>query len=203
MLGPTLIKRATAWLLEHEPQVEAFSTLSPIPNFAAWLQLQVRTPDATGVRCPYPHLPWWRGQFALREREGSAVRPLVPPGSSQLEEAPWLDGTADGGSKARLSRADHALQSALCLPRWEEREDVAPMVRPVLLRLCALYLQGEKNHGRSLCPVANFHLGNGAVRRCCCGDTLPADCPSDTPLVAAGVAPHQLDGQPVSGGEWR
>lgn len=171
MLGPNLIKRATAWLLEHEPHVSAFATLSPIPKFAPWLQLQVGgcggligAGGAGATSAPDPAVCAGVAQFALREREGSTERPLVPPGTSGLEDAPWLEEQAGGDGGGRLSAADRALQSALRLPQWKEREDVVALVRPALVRLCAQYLLAEKNRSRSLCPVANFHLGNGAVR---------------------------------------
>lgn len=171
MLGPNLIKRATAWLLEHEPHVSAFATLSPIPKFAPWLKLQVGgcggligAGGAGATSAPDPAVCAGVAQFALREREGSTERPLVPPGTSGLEGAPWLEEQAGGDGGGRLSAADRALQSALRLPQWQDREDVVALVRPALLRLCAQYLLAEKNRSRSLCPVANFHLGNGAVR---------------------------------------
>ncbi len=37
------------------------------------------------------------------------------------------------------------------------------MLKEPLLRLAARYLAVEKRRGRALCPVANFHLRNGAT----------------------------------------
>lgn len=45
---------------------------------------------------------------------------------------------------------------------WYNNSENAEFIRPVLQRLCALYLLEERRGSRALDPVANFHLSNGA-----------------------------------------
>jgi len=45
---------------------------------------------------------------------------------------------------------------------WYRDAGTAETVRPILARLCALYLLEERKGNRALDPVANFHLSNGA-----------------------------------------
>ena len=46
--------------------------------------------------------------------------------------------------------------------QWYRDNGTAEIFRPVLTRLCALYLLQERKGNRALDPVANFHLSNGA-----------------------------------------
>jgi len=45
---------------------------------------------------------------------------------------------------------------------WHKDNRSAETVRPILARLCAVYLLEERKGNRALDPVANFHLSNGA-----------------------------------------
>ncbi|MBM3548237.1 MAG: malonyl-CoA decarboxylase [Alphaproteobacteria bacterium] len=45
---------------------------------------------------------------------------------------------------------------------WMGDPDLAPALRPALMRLGAVYLFAEKRDGKPVDPVARFHLGNGA-----------------------------------------
>ncbi|RHY93182.1 hypothetical protein DYB37_000416 [Aphanomyces astaci] len=55
------------------------------------------------------------------------------------------------------------LKRVLAIPDWHTTEHVAAVVKPILMRLGAHYLFREKKRGKALCPVANFHLRNGAI----------------------------------------
>ncbi len=46
---------------------------------------------------------------------------------------------------------------------WTDDRDLTSALESPLMRLCARYLYLEKHRGLALCPVANFHLRNGAV----------------------------------------
>ncbi|ESO88954.1 hypothetical protein LOTGIDRAFT_106236, partial [Lottia gigantea] len=46
---------------------------------------------------------------------------------------------------------------------WVSKRDLEPVFKDILMRLCARYLYLEKRRQYALNPVANFHLGNGAV----------------------------------------
>ncbi len=45
---------------------------------------------------------------------------------------------------------------------WMGDPDLAPALKPALMRLGAVYLFAEKRDGKPVDPVARFHLGNGA-----------------------------------------
>ncbi|MDX1974982.1 MAG: malonyl-CoA decarboxylase [Rickettsiales bacterium] len=45
---------------------------------------------------------------------------------------------------------------------WPEYKEIAAVLKPILMRLCARYLLEEKRNGKPLDPVSNFHLFNGA-----------------------------------------
>jgi malonyl-CoA decarboxylase len=55
------------------------------------------------------------------------------------------------------------LRRLLAAGEWLRSERLALLLEPVLMRLCAWYLYGEKRRGYALNPVANFHLQNGAT----------------------------------------
>ncbi len=88
----------------------------------------------------------------------------------------WLDSQtadADGelltSAEARslepFSDADSAtaaLVELLSRPTWHRDEALAEVLKPALLRLCAVYLTTARNGTRALDRVAHFHLSNGA-----------------------------------------
>jgi malonyl-CoA decarboxylase len=110
--GNFLIKKVVDDLGSEFPNLEVFSTLSPIPGFLAWL----RKEPAEGV---------------------AAAAGLGPEDAA-------------------------ALPGLLALPGWHLHAEVAEALEGPLLRLCAHYLAAAAREGRSLDPVARFHLGNGA-----------------------------------------
>ena len=108
--GNFLIKQVAEELAKEHPTLKSFVTLSPVPNFARWLD-RVRADDTAGV-------------VTAADREALAG----------LNDPDWID---DPG-------ADDAL-------------------KPVLMALAAHYfLVAKTADGRTVDPVARFHLGNGA-----------------------------------------
>ncbi|KAG0270623.1 hypothetical protein DFQ27_002614 [Actinomortierella ambigua] len=131
-LGNFLIKRVVRSLQVEFPQIETFSTLSPIPGFRRWIDQNI----GLGKRLLLP-----------------AEEPLVQQvfkasalGSSRIE-------STEDQFKALLK--DPALVGQTDHMMLEE-------LRPILTRLCARYLLVEKRRHLALDPVANFHLRNGA-----------------------------------------
>ncbi|GAB5468291.1 MAG: malonyl-CoA decarboxylase [Rhodospirillales bacterium] len=55
-----------------------------------------------------------------------------------------------------------ALAAALARKDWPADKDLAETLQPILRRLCLRYLLDRRDDGRSLDPVARFHLRNGA-----------------------------------------
>uniref|UniRef100_A0AAV2L7S3 Malonyl-CoA decarboxylase, mitochondrial n=1 Tax=Knipowitschia caucasica TaxID=637954 RepID=A0AAV2L7S3_KNICA len=131
-LGNYLIKRVVRELQSEFPHMSQFSSLSPIPGFASWLQ---------GL------LSQWR-------KEGRGLELLSEQEWRTLEEA--TDCTPGTG-------AIDALRKLIGTNEWTRSERLSLLLEPVLMRLCAWYLYGEKRRGYALNPVANFHLQNGAV----------------------------------------
>lgn len=57
----------------------------------------------------------------------------------------------------------NALIAFLKDPQWHlVSQDTTSNIKPLLLKLAAYYLSVEKHLGRVLCPVAKFHIRNGA-----------------------------------------
>lgn len=109
-----------------------FSSLSPIPGFASWLQ-------------------GFLGQY---RKEGRATELLT---EQEWREVEGVTGAAPGAA------ALESLRTLLSTGEWLRSERLVHSLEPVLMRLCAWYLYGEKRRGYALNPVANFHLQNGAV----------------------------------------
>ncbi|XP_066540363.1 malonyl-CoA decarboxylase, mitochondrial [Hoplias malabaricus] len=131
-LGNYLIKRVVRELQSEFPHMAQFSSLSPIPGFASWLQ-------------------GFLGQY---RKEGRAPELLSELEWREVEE---ITGAAPGAASLETLRA------LLGTGEWLRSERLMRTLEPVLMRLCAWYLYGEKRRGYALNPVANFHLQNGAV----------------------------------------
>jgi len=54
------------------------------------------------------------------------------------------------------------LLETLQMPQWHTDIQLATSLKPFLLKLAAYYLTIDTHHGRPLCPVAKFHVRNGA-----------------------------------------
>lgn len=89
----------------------------------------------------------------------------------------WLHKQLDAGDDAALFQPTEkrdlmavteektgcgALKHLLAQTGWQEVPQRADLLKPVLMRLCAVYLLREKRGDRALDPVAHFHLSNGA-----------------------------------------
>ncbi len=64
-----------------------------------------------------------------------------------------------GGDEEFLDRLSSSLRSN----QWTSDPGLSSDLETPLMRLCARYLYVEKHRSLALCPVANFHLRNGAV----------------------------------------
>jgi malonyl-CoA decarboxylase len=171
-LGKLLIKRVVEALRAELPQLQHYVTLSPIPNFAAWLTTQI----AQGLAAPAPPAP--AGGSSKAAAGAAADVPLLQlhevhallqlqdqlqqqgssglPAAAATQQQPGSDASNDA---AALQLLQWLLQDS----RWLQLPAAEPVLRPLLLRLCARYLTQEKRRGSALDPVAHFHLRNGAV----------------------------------------
>ncbi|KAF8982384.1 hypothetical protein BGZ46_001346 [Entomortierella lignicola] len=114
------------------PQIETFSTLSPIPGFRKWMgQCQSL------------------GQALLLPQENQIIEKL----GQNLLDAP--NNTGD-------SNPEDQFNAILQHPSTFSDSETMGKLRPILSRLCARYLLLEKRRFLALDPVANFHIRNGA-----------------------------------------
>ncbi|MDQ8187243.1 malonyl-CoA decarboxylase [Pelagicoccus sp. SDUM812002] len=89
----------------------------------------------------------------------------------------WLESELESGRASLSPSESKALKpiageekpiefvaNALKSPNWHRDDALRGVLKPVLLRYCALYLQQAKRTGRGTAadPVAHFHLNNGA-----------------------------------------
>ena len=107
--GNLLIKQVVEQLEREISSIKTYSTLSPIPKFAAWLKSDVQDLEL---------------EF-LNETNKEQIRGLLIKPTTDKMQDPELKGT--------------------------------------LLSLCAYYLLKVKSRDKPSCPVARFHLGNGAT----------------------------------------
>ncbi|KAM3870700.1 malonyl-CoA decarboxylase, mitochondrial [Diretmus argenteus] len=109
---------------------------------------------------------WLQGLLSQGRKEGR--------GSDLLSEQEWRE-VEQVTDLAPGTPALEALRKLISTTEWVRSERMARVLEPVLMRLCAWYLYGEKRRGYALNPVANFHLQNGATlwRLNWCADTSP------------------------------
>ncbi|MBN3309898.1 DCMC protein, partial [Amia calva] len=92
---------------------------------------------------------WLLGLLNQQKKEGR---------STLLTEPEWQEVEAVTGGPG-----PEALRKLLSTNEWVRSERLVKVLEPVLMRLCAWYLYGEKHRGYAINPVANFHLQNGAT----------------------------------------
>ncbi|XP_026166615.1 malonyl-CoA decarboxylase, mitochondrial [Mastacembelus armatus] len=97
---------------------------------------------------------WLQGILSQYRKEGR--------GSDLLSEQEWKEVEQATDSSPGAPALD-ALRKLISTSEWMRYERLSCVLEPVLMRLCAWYLYGEKRRGYALNPVANFHLQNGAT----------------------------------------
>ncbi|KAL7554967.1 hypothetical protein ACHAWF_018542 [Thalassiosira exigua] len=147
-LGNHLIKSVVRLLKEEFPTLDVFCTLSPIPKFVHWLEGKVvQIHDGLLRRQQSSHDgidggPDYGG--LLGPAEVHLLKNIFP------SDTPLLD-----------------LVEALKSPKWrtttpEGGTTLEDRLQLLLMKLAAYYLVVETKQGRPLCPVAKFHIRNGA-----------------------------------------
>jgi malonyl-CoA decarboxylase len=136
--GNFLIKQVVDELQAELPHLRQFATLSPVPGLRHAIEAWLDMPPAGRT-------------------------PLM---LSAEERAQLLQAASMVPEPVEDQQSDHheitALETALAIPFWWQREDVSHALKPVLLRLTALYLTGGFGAALRADSVARFHLGNGA-----------------------------------------
>ncbi|XP_061631057.1 malonyl-CoA decarboxylase, mitochondrial [Phyllopteryx taeniolatus] len=97
---------------------------------------------------------WLQGLLSQYRKEGRGLDLLTEQEWQEVERATDLSPSTS---------AMDALRKFIATSEWMRSEHLSRFLEPVLMRLCAWYLFGEKRRGYALNPVANFHLQNGAT----------------------------------------
>uniref|UniRef100_A0A3B4AWU8 Malonyl-CoA decarboxylase, mitochondrial n=1 Tax=Periophthalmus magnuspinnatus TaxID=409849 RepID=A0A3B4AWU8_9GOBI len=97
---------------------------------------------------------WLQGLLNQCRKEGR--------GLELLSEQEWREVEQATDCAPGMAAMD-ALRKLIGTGEWMRSERLSLLLEPVLMRLCAWYLYGEKRRGYALNPVANFHLQNGAT----------------------------------------
>ncbi|EQC42306.1 hypothetical protein SDRG_00045 [Saprolegnia diclina VS20] len=91
----------------------------------------------------------------------STLSPI--PGFVKWLEITGASAVLPAEASALAAHGFASVLAALSVPQWHEDAALTTLLRPILLRLGVHYLYLEKKRGKALCPVANFHLRNGAI----------------------------------------
>ncbi|MDX0344482.1 MCD, Malonyl-CoA decarboxylase MCD [Sinorhizobium meliloti] len=77
--------------------------------------------------------------------------------------ADWLSRERQAETSNALSAADRSRLAALDEPDWADQAEIAAAIQPSLTAAAAWYfLRARNRNGKTVDPVARFHLGNGA-----------------------------------------
>jgi malonyl-CoA decarboxylase len=141
-LGKVLIFQVVETLEKKYTGIKTFATLSPIPGFwDRYLQ-----PILTGENLSFQMNP-----DRLTKLFPEKIRQSLLEIHQIKSGKPVVD-------------LNSALLEILSNPQWIEDPDYLSLLKKPLTDLVYFYLSQEKDRrGKPLNPVANFHLGNGAV----------------------------------------
>ena len=119
-------------------------------------QLQQELPklDTFCTLSPIPNFSkWLKGKIAIQQSIHDAARIFTE------EELRLLESVFS--SRRPKSPLDSLLE-LLKTPKWHNDTQTATLLKPLILKLASYYLTIDTHHGRPLCPVAKFHIRNGA-----------------------------------------
>ena len=131
--GNFLIKQVVEELREELRGIQQFATLSPVPGFRSWLTDQLEKGELPNLAVNATE------RSTLLETAGLAPQPEPEPREIVA-----------------------ALTTLLGMDIWFKTPASRDTLRPVMLRLAALYLTQSAQLKFRIDPVARFHLGNGA-----------------------------------------
>ena len=135
-LGNELIKSVVKTLQLESSTLQTFCTLSPIPKFGDWLESKLT--------------------YSKLDDEKSI---LDGCDLKCLKNFYSLESSPDAITSFAKTLSDIRKP---CRSKPECLESISPELKPILMKLAAQYLTKETRHGRPLCPVAKFHIRNGA-----------------------------------------
>jgi hypothetical protein len=140
-LGKVLVFQVVEAIQKDQPGIKTYATLSPVPGF--W------------PRYLRPIVQGYDGPFALKR---DRLEEFFPRKARRA----LVERHADlGGSE--ISDLASALYDILSTPEWIEDPVYSRWLERPLTEMTYFYLTEEKNRqGKTLNPVANFHLSNSA-----------------------------------------
>lgn len=156
-LGNHLIKSVVQVLQSDFPALHTFCTLSPIPKFRIWLEGKI-------VR-------YHEGLLRKQEQKhggGNDRSDIVDDGFLTQAEYEQLQGIFSSGSplldliETLKYPTWHAITHGTSTGDEGSGSALVNQLQPLLMKLAAYYLAIETHHGRPICPVAKFHIRNGA-----------------------------------------
>ncbi|KAL3797678.1 hypothetical protein HJC23_013510 [Cyclotella cryptica] len=140
-LGNHLIKSVVGVLKHEFPTLGTYCTLSPIPNFRRWLEDKMMRHRDAADRRESAHSSCDENNIALLASDKFLNADLLS--QQDLRNLECLLSSTDAPSLVCLGEPSNEF-------------------KPLLMKLAAYYLTVETHHGRPLCPVAKFHIRNGA-----------------------------------------
>jgi malonyl-CoA decarboxylase len=141
-LGKVLIFQVVDALKKGNPGIKTFSTLSPIPGF--WERYLKRV------------LEGGENRFAMKREKLEEFFPVKVRQRLMEKLAKGAGGEAKGFGQA--------LSAILSQPGWMDDPEYFQLLKKPLTAITYFYITQEKDaQGRPLNPVANFHMGNGAL----------------------------------------
>ena len=149
-LGNHLIKSVVQVLQSEFPTLRTFCTLSPIPKFRNYLEGKI-------VRC---HESVRQQRDANKQQNQDNIHDIP---LTLIDDDLFSEKDLQQLECIYSSTSSHLdLLETLKSPTWYKDMQVADQLKPLLMKLASYYLTIEKHHGRPLCPVAKFHIRNGA-----------------------------------------
>jgi len=143
-LGNHLIKSVVQVLQDEFHALDTFSTLSPLPKFRFWLE---------------DKLTRYHEQVHNTQHSEEKERPSVFIDEDLFTEKEMQKLEEIFSTKTKLLDLIQTLKS----PTWyKDNTHLVEQLKPILMKLAAYYLTKETYRGRPLCPVAKFHIRNGA-----------------------------------------
>jgi len=142
-LGNHLIKSVVQVLKDEFPALDTFSTISPLPKFRSWLE---------------DKLTRYHEQIHNTQNSEESEMPNLFIDKDLLTEKEMQKLEEVFSTKTPLLDLIQTLKS----PTWYKDSHLGEQLQPLLMKLAAYYLTKETYRGRPLCPVAKFHIRNGA-----------------------------------------
>ncbi len=159
-LGNALIKTCVHLLLNEMPSLKNFHTLSPIPKFREWIDLQLTNSISYFMMQNETNLSIKKDFFDIEKCFSSTDLKFLFEFFQTEHKANLFENI-----KAHLRSNEFKLkmsQIELDLNYEETDLKLTKILSQFLKNACAFYLYYEKKNGYSFNSVANFHLKNGA-----------------------------------------